>query len=304
LASQVRGESDIFGQLKEAWQKEAWQKEAHSAEAATSWDASRSSRAVPPPISRQLAQQQLQQLKQWMSRLFEDTKEIRASYLQNVGGDSYGSLVRRILKKASGGESSEIAQPILLVGAGKIAQSIAPWLAQHELWILNRGVDAAHALARDLASRPGGHGARIRVLETQAEKDEAWRLAAHAVICIPPENTAERSETGRDSSWAALWTEASAVARRSGSSAQRTIVHLGGGRQDLNAWKTVSGLFSLDDLFELQRGQNQAREELFERAERACERKALLRTLRGSTTGSAQGSTSLPHGWEDLALFA
>jgi hypothetical protein len=52
----------------------------------------------------------------------------------------------------------------------------------------------------------------------------------------------------------------------------------------------------LDDLFALEKSQGAVRSTQIIQAARACEEKAKLRSLGSSIT--------IPHGWEDLALFA
>jgi hypothetical protein len=254
LESEVKGETDIFGQLKEAW-----------------------------------AQFELQgsglllALSPWMRKVFEDTKEIRSLHLQNVGTASYGSLVRRVLRSFS--ESPQ--GPILLVGSGQIAQSIAPWLLDQELWILNRTRDSAERLKFELLAKEPR--ARIRVLEADDETQlTAFQMAAHAVICVPVDSE-------RDEARIEAWDQADRA-----SAVPRAVVHLGGMRAACSGWTRLSRFVCLDELFALQKSQNDLRTEQVDRALRACSERARLRGLAGSSAGSA----TLPHGWEDLAVFA
>ena len=147
LESQIVGETDIFGQLTEAGRK--------TRESNDSGD-----------------------LGLVMQRLFEDTKDIRSRYLQNLGGSSYGTLVRMMLKQSPG--------PRLMVGAGQLAQSVAPYLLDQELWLLNRSAENLDALRAALASREPAPGLqpRIRVISKE-EEAQAWRQAASVVVCIP-----------------------------------------------------------------------------------------------------------------------
>ena len=71
-------------------------------------------------------------------------------------------------------------------------------------------------------------------------------------------------------------------------------------RRACGEWNQVPGFRALDEVFALQQSQNEARAELLGRALRACSERARLRSLAGSSAGSA----TLPHGWEDLAVFA
>ena len=58
-------------------------------------------------------------LRQFTSNLLVDAKRVRHDYLQGIGSQSYGSLVRQYVK----------GTPIVaVVGAGKLAREILPWL--------------------------------------------------------------------------------------------------------------------------------------------------------------------------------
>jgi hypothetical protein len=249
LESEIRGETDIFGQLKEAWRWYETSDEAYHFDA----------------------------LSPWMQRLFEDTKDVRAQHLQNVGGSSYGSLIRILLKRYH----SAPQEPLLIVGAGHIARAICPWLAEHELWIWNRGEESLKTLLDEVGTRPG---ARVRPLIGPEAEERAWREAAHAIVCIP-------YDAEGDGRRIRLWREGAAAGYAKGS-----VIHLGGLGQACGEWSTLNEFHPLDDLFSLQKEQNEARASQFARALRTCEEKARLRGLGGSLT--------LPHGWEDLAVFA
>jgi hypothetical protein len=215
----------------------------------------------------------MKELSPWIQRIFEDTKEIRSQYLQNLGGASYGSLVRMILGK----QPEDKREPVLLLGAGQLAKSIAPYLLETELWIANRSQETLARLHRELEHKSSSKG--IRMLSDPAEIEQAWLKAAQAVVCVPhdPAVDAERIE---------LW-------RKGG--ADRPIVHLGGLREHCGLWAQLPAFSSLTEVFELESSQGQIRSAQLARAKRACEEKAKLRSL---------GSTSIPHGWEDLAVFA
>ena len=89
LESEIQGETDIFGQVKDSWSRYQG-----------------ADRSLLHPVIQQL---------------FEETKRIRTQFLQGIGGSSYGSLVRRLLDLKT--DSS-----ILVLGAGQIAQSVLPYL--------------------------------------------------------------------------------------------------------------------------------------------------------------------------------
>lgn len=265
LESEIKGETDIFGQLKMAWAKFEEQRRWPIQDYESLTDL--------------LVQQtRANELSLWMRKLFEDTKEIRAHYLQNTGGDAYGSLVRKLVKSIP----SPKREPILLVGAGSLAQSVAPWLLEHELWICNRTIASAKRLTEELSLKPG---ARVKWIDSSEAELLAWQNAAHVVVCIPIDLD---GDPARLESW------------KKGYQTGKSIVHLGTLRKDSGPWQNIDSLYTLDDIFELQKQQEEARSEFFTRALRAIEEKATLRSL----SGSLAGSITLPHGWEDLAVFA
>ena len=252
LMSEMRGEADVFGQMKTAWKNFTGDRIA---------------------------------LDHCMNKLFEDTKEIRAQYLQNVGSGSYGSIVRRLIRSHSASET----EPVLLVGAGHLAQTIAPWLMDHPLWISNRSSENLHKLIEDLVikARPDDT-ARIKAITSEKVEAEAWARAVHVVICIPVDSE-------RDAWRIQNWEAGSKSRARTGS-----IIHLGALRAQTQQWSHLSGFHPLEDIFALQKLQSEACATQFERALKACHEKARLRML----SDSAGASISLAHGWEDLAAFA
>ena len=254
LESKLLGETEIFGQIKESW---------------------RAFSAAPGLQSRQLAS-----CMQW---LFQDTKEVRASQLSALGSASYGSQVRRLLGAVSTG-------PTLLIGAGQLAQSVAPWIETGELLLWNRTTDRAHELAALVQER---HPQRVcRVLENSLAGELAgWSRAGDVVVCAPV-------DAPRDVARIAAWRA------RAGHSGR--IVHLGMGTGQSHCkghgetadsvWTGVPGLTSLTALFDMLRAQSDLRHVQVVRARRACAEKAVLRSLGANATQ--------PHGWEDLAAFA
>ena len=60
-----------------------------------------------------------QQLKIILESICRDAKQVRQKYLSNLGSQSYGGMVRRLVKPR--GE-------VHLVGAGQLVQSILPWV--------------------------------------------------------------------------------------------------------------------------------------------------------------------------------
>jgi hypothetical protein len=218
LESRIAGETDVFGQVKAAWKRHV---------------------------------HECRGLGHWMPKVFEDTKEIRSAYLQNVGGASYGSLVRLLLRQLTlaGG-------PVALLGAGQLARAVAPFLAEGELRLWNRSPGNGARLLEAVARKPGS---RVRAIG-----GDEWAAPGNvaAVLCIPP----DPAEDGRR---IALW--------RAGG-AERPLLHLGLiGDSTTSAWRALPALHTLEELFALQRSQGEVRSAQLERASQACEEKARLR---------------------------
>jgi len=70
------------------------------------------------------------QLKRFFKALFEDAKQIRQNHLVELGSQSYGSVVRRELRKFNGGLTR-----IEVLGAGQLVKEILPWIAKDEAQI-------------------------------------------------------------------------------------------------------------------------------------------------------------------------
>lgn len=259
LESKLVAETEIFGQIKQAWR-------------------SFSERGSSPGHSSQGQGRQLaRQLSPWIQLLFQDAKAVRAQCLAKLGSASYGSQVRRLLgEDAKGG-------PTLLIGAGQLAQSVAPWLTGSQLWLSNRTVERAAELSRELAKRDPARPVRVIEGLSDERPDEelaAWRAARNVIICIPAD---ERLDSAR----VAAWHERSDRAGR--------VVHLGLGVDGAAPWNALPELVSLGALFEMLQTQSELRRRQIERARRACLEKALLRSL--------GANSSHPHSWEDLAAF-
>jgi Glutamyl-tRNAGlu reductase, N-terminal domain len=244
LESKLVAETEIFGQIKQAWRDFS----------------AGGSRLV-------------QQLSPWMQHLFCDAKEIRAQYLGSLGSASYGSQVRRVL-----GDDAA-AGPTLLIGAGQLAQAIAPWLTGSELWLSNRTADRACELARELGKRSPDRP--VRVIEDGIEGElAAWRGAHQIVICVPPDADSDLLRI-------AAWRERTGCGGR--------IIHLGAGAEAAAPWKQLPEFISLGALFDMLQAHSDVRRRQLERARAACREKALLRGL--------GANASHPHSWEDLAAF-
>ena len=253
LESEILGETDVFGQVKDAW---------------------RQVENSGGPLVNQLGP--------WMRRIFEDTKEIRTRYLQNLGGTSYGTLVRKLIRDQNSAKNPaqnlDPKKPTFLVGAGQIAQSIAPFLLESDLWIWNRSPDRLTRLYDQLSTRtrPNKTG-DVSLLE---DESKGWREAATIVICTPFDSISDPQRM----SWLSQRKE------------DCTLIHLGGMREHSGEWQSQSRFFCLNDLFSLQNSLRNVRSVQIAHAARACEERADQRAL----------NLSLPvcHQWETVATFA
>jgi hypothetical protein len=108
----------------------------------------------------------------------------------------------------------------------------------------------------------------------------AWRYARNVIVCVP-------GDPAKDAARVAAWHERVDRAGR--------VIHLGLPADGAAPWNALPELVSLGALFEMLQAQSEQRRRQFERARRACQEKALLRSL-GATS-------SHPHSWEDLAAF-
>jgi glutamyl-tRNA reductase len=244
LESKLVAETEIFGQIKQSW---------------------RAFSELGSALSKQLSP--------CIQQLFHDAKEIRAQYLVGLGSASYGSQVRRLLGDEIG------SGPTLLIGAGQLAQVVAPWLTGSELWLWNRTSERARELAVELAKRNPKRA--VRVIEGGAEAElKAWREAHQVVICVPADPLGDQARVQ-------AWRERQAGAGR--------VIHLGVGAEGVAPWNSLPEFVSLGALFEMLQAQSDLRRRQLERSRRACMEKALLRSL-----GS---NTSQPQSWEDLAAF-
>jgi hypothetical protein len=247
LESQIVGETDIFGQLKEAWKSQ----------------------------SATLPADYVQEFSPWFQRLFEDTKEIRFRFLHDLGGASYGTLVRRLLKSTP----ERQYKPVLLIGAGQIAHAVAPYLMDAGLWLANRNRRNLDKFFEELATRPNS---QLKKLDNFDDEIEAWKKAANVVVCVP-------LDPQRDPLRVQAWMQ-NPLAETG------RVIHLGGLLKECGQWTAISCFHALDDLFALQKSQGEIRSVQIAQAKRACEERAKLRALGNSVT--------IPHGWEDLAAFA
>ncbi|HWL63051.1 MAG TPA: hypothetical protein VNQ32_09655 [Steroidobacteraceae bacterium] len=149
LESEIAGETEILGQIKQAWRDH---------------EATEAARALRP----------------WMQRLLQDTKEIRSEHVTSLGSATYGSLVRRLL-------GNELPGPTLLVGAGQLAEAILPFLDSGEVMVWNRSPERGAALLA--RQRAGAGGRVHLLGSTLEAENAAWCRAHDVILCIPADET-------------------------------------------------------------------------------------------------------------------
>ena len=237
LESEIKGETDVFGQVKTAF---------------------RDFSSANPELAGEL--------QAVFQTLFEDTKEIRAQYLQGIGGNTYGALARRVL-------DPHLSHRVLLLGAGQIAKSVAPYFADSNLRIFNRSPERLMELQGSL--RQKGY-ASVTLLDSDA--DLASEIASAEIILLATP--------------AGSPLDARVLQHRSRGT---RVLHLGGRIEDLRLPANEPDLYTLSDLFNLEKEQSSLREKKITKAMEACRQRARLRSL--------ARSIHIHHGWEDLAYF-
>ncbi len=212
LRSKIAGETNVLGQCRRAWRSFG---------------------------ERNPRRPELQTL---MHRLFSQAAEIRRTYLEGIGGASYGSLLRMLLRPARDDR-------ILIVGAGALAQSILPYLRAWPIGVWNhRNIDEQFSRVRIFAPE-------------EAEQAAAW--GEHVVMTTP-------ADACNDLQWAQL------LSRQP----KRSVVHLGHRRGSHFPLPTDTRSWQLDDLFDLAEAQANVRSLQVERARRACAELALAEPTR------------------------
>lgn len=244
LRSELVGETEVFGQFKEAWAKQEVENT-----------------------------QLFNQLNSCMQKIFEDTKEIRSRFLSDLGSVSYGSVVRKVLQEFGKTESS-----VLIVGAGKVAQSVAPWLGKFaSLTVWNRSLKNLNIIRKVLNQKSN---TKAKFIIGSDEEQKAWEEADHVVVCVPFDEALDQHRL--------KWWKAK---KQNG-----MLIHLGGYLENSSCWKQLDSnqFIPLDSLFEKIKNCDEARNRAAFSARKACAEKAKLRLLGGM----------IAHGWEDLAAFS
>ncbi len=237
LESEIKGETDVFGQVKTAFKNLSSQN-------------SRLAELLQPIFL----------------KLFEDTKEIRAQFLQGIGGNTYGALARRLLNPSP-------SDRVLVIGAGDISKSVSPYFSDFQLTIWNRSNNRLLELHQDFAKK----GIQASLLSDENSLSTEIQNASLIIIATPFGSIEKTLES----------------ALIQNTSSNKRILHLGA--QSKETTKLGFSCLSLTDLFEMEREQGELREKQVRQAMQACHERALLRSL--------ARSIHIAHGWEDLAVF-
>jgi len=213
LNSSVPGETNVQGQFQCSWKR--WQQ---AAPAAQRWT-----------------------VNQLMRNLLIDARKIRSAYLQNIGGQSYGSLARKLLQPSKDAR-------ILFVGSGKFSLSMLPFFKDQQTAVWN------HRLHKGLRLDDS-----VRIFRP-AEQAIAAAWASVIVLTTP-------AIARHDRSWFKLVVD-QRVAQ---------VLHLGRRRAKAGIWQQLPGKVAwqtLDDIFELRSRQTSVRDLNIMRARLACEQLA------------------------------
>lgn len=219
LRSAVRGETNVHGQFRRAWQE--------------------SLASLPAGIT--------QPLSTVIAALFSDAQFIRQAHLQGVGGNSYGSLARRLLTPARGAR-------VLFVGTGELARSMLPFFATVELGAWNH--------------RPVAAPAGIHRWFGPAQADSAAEWAEHIIFTTP-------ADAEHDAGWQARLRHA----------AVRSLLHLGHRRGHRRAeqvsgtrhWDGVAATFDIDHILDAAAARANVASLQLVRARAACAERAAAR---------------------------
>lgn len=212
LKSAVPGESNVLGQLRRAW-----------AEA---------SLRLTPDLGRQLLPV--------MDALLADTRSIREEHLQGIGGRSYGSLARLLLRPRRQAR-------ILLIGAGDLARSVLPFFGNARVGGWNH---------RPVPALPG---ADAWFGPDEADRATGW--AEHLIFTTP-------ADPEHDGAWN----------RRLAAGTVQSLLHFGHRRDQAFAWQAGVEAYDLDHVFALAAERENVRSLQLARARAACATRAARAT--------------------------
>ena len=228
LRSTVCGETNVFGQFRRAWLE--------------------SLNNLPAGIT--------QPLSPLVESLLSDARRIRQQHLQGVGGNSYGSLARRLLAPPRGAR-------VLFIGTGELARSILRFFRTTETGAWNH--------------RPVSPPESIDRWFSTAQADMAARWAQHIIFTTP-------ADAEHDAGWQ----------HRLRHGGARSLLHLGQRRSEALRWAGVETAFDLDDILSAAEARANIASLQLVRARSACNELASARFPAAPAHATAALNDSMP----------
>ncbi len=205
----------------------------------------------------------------YFQKIFEDIKEIRTHFLQNHGGQSYGTIARK-LAQPSDGES------VVILGAGALAESVIPYFSGFSLTVCNRNSERLEKLREKFQVPEYAH---VRWTADTGETATALKTHHHMIACVPDSVSDDARVELRRLAEASL--------------ARSSHLHLGvHAKAEAGAWATLSNAKFLSDVFAERSRGDEVRTEAAKRARMACLEKARFRILQAHANDHS--------GWEEL----
>jgi hypothetical protein len=219
LRSAVPGETNVLGQIKSAW----------------------------AGCVKLMRRDDIAHLQPVIQSLLNDSNLIRREHLQGLGGNSYGSLARKLIQP--GGRAR-----VLFVGSGELTQSMLPFFRNVDvgIWNYRLPVDAP---------------AWVEHVFDPDQSASAADWASIVILTTPPDTT-------NDYRWTRLCREYPMA----------SVLHLGVRRELPGVWADVENLLTLDDVFDLRRSQSDIRNLQLQQAQIACTELAARRAQLSFTT--------------------
>lgn len=194
---------------------------------------------------------------------FEDAKQIRQDHLEDIGSQSYGSILRRDLKDLHN---------LHVIGAGQLVQEILPWIHNEN--------NEIHVYARDINRARTAIPAPLRdFVKVHNLEEREFANPAEAVIIAAPVTAAYMND------WLSnLSSLRCVVDLRADSSTDRVLASSNSDRLKIQ-------LIDLNDVF----GRLEASQAALE-----ARKAAALRAVSEATVARGGYIENRPFGWEDL----
>jgi len=205
LRSAIPGETNVLGQIKSAW----------------------------ADCGKLMRREDIEHLQPVIQSLLNDSNLIRREHLQGLGGNSYGSLARKLIQPGKRAR-------VLFVGSGELTRSMLPFFRNVDVGIWNYRLPVETPVWAEKAFDPD-----------QSASAADW--ASVVILTTPPDTT-------NDYRWTRLCSKYP-MAR---------VLHLGVRRELPGVWSDVENLLTLDDVFDLRSSQSDIRNLQLQQAQTAC----------------------------------